>query len=112
MATTKSPAFDDLDEIEEPSTQDDSWIELEPGDSVTGSVTDFSPRASYNGVIEIDGRPYRLNASLRRSIVSALIEDAVIGIRKSDSKESFEDDDGEEIEYYPREARIKVGGDA
>ncbi|MFY4811294.1 hypothetical protein ACOJIV_01095 [Haloarcula sp. AONF1] len=107
MATNESPSFDDLDSVEV-SDDDNSngWIDLEPGEEVTGVITAFNPLASYNGVAEIDGRPIRLNQTMRRQIIAGLIEGAKIGVRKSEETESFENDDGEEQEYNPREVRV------
>ena len=105
---TDSPSFDDLDEVEISEDSDGgAWIDLEPGETVTGEITAFNPRASYNGVAEIDGVPMRLNATMRKAIISGLVEGATIGIRKSEDSETFENDDGEETEYYPRDVRVQ-----
>ena len=101
-------SFGDLDEIEEPEQDNGGdWIDLEPGEEVAGEITAFNPLASYNGVAEIDGVPMRLNATMRRKIISGLVVGEMIGVKKSDESESFENDDGEEQEYYPREIRVK-----
>ena len=109
MATKDdTPSFDDLDSVEV-SNDDNSngWIDLEPGQEVTGTITAFNPLASYNGVAEIDGRPIRLNQTMRQQIIAGLVEGAQIGIRKSEETDSFENEDGEEQEYNPREVRVK-----
>jgi len=108
MATNDAPSWDDLDTVEVSNDDDGSnWIELEPGEEITGRITAFNPLASYEGVVEIDGRPYRLNATMRKQIIAGLVNDCSIGIRKSEQTEVFEDDEGEEQEYNPREVAVQ-----
>lgn len=108
MATGEPQSFDDFDPVEDSDDNDDGgWIDLEPGDEVIGTITDFRPCASYNGVVEIDGRPYRLNASMRRTICRALVEGREIAVRKSEDTATYTDDDGVEHEYNPREVRCR-----
>lgn len=106
--TDDTPSWDDLDTVEVSNDDDGSdWIELEPGNEVTGRITAFNPLASYNGVVEIDGRPYRLNSTMRKQIIAGLVVGSTIGIRKSEDTETFENDDGEEQEYNPREVAVQ-----
>lgn len=102
--------FDELEPVDDDAADDGDWIDHEPGETITGVITDFDPFAGYNGVVEINGRPYSLNESMTRDIASALATGAKIGISKSESQESF-DNDGETVEYYPREVRASHGGD-
>lgn len=107
MATKDKPSFDDLDSVEASNNDNGSdWINLEAGDEVTGQITAFNPLASYNGVVEIDGRPLRLNQTMRRQIIAALVEGAQIGVRMSEDTDSFTNEDGEEQEYHPKEVRV------
>jgi len=107
MATNDAPSFDDLDTVEVSDDDQDDWIELEPGQEVTGRITAFDPLASYDGVVEIDGRPYRLNPTMRKQIIAGLVTGCNIGIRKSEQTDVFENDDGEEVEYNPREVAVQ-----
>lgn len=107
MATEEPKSFDDFPTTDEPDDADgDGWINLGPGDEAVGDLTDFSPLASYNGVVEVDGRPHRINATMRKSIIRALIADRRIAIRKSEDTETYVDEDGNEQEYHPREVRV------
>ncbi|MFC7142717.1 hypothetical protein ACFQMA_23140 [Halosimplex aquaticum] len=106
--TDESPSFEDFPETEASDDGDAAnWIDLEPGDEVVGLITDFNPDAGRNGLVEIDGRPTWLTAGMKDRIIAALVEGAQIAIRKSEDDESFEDDDGEEVTYYPKEVRVK-----
>jgi hypothetical protein len=109
MATKdETPSFDDLPENEEVDDDNGSnWIDLEPGDEVTGRITGFTPEAGRNGVVEIDGRPMYLTAGMRRDLVTQLVEGSVMAVRVSEEEESFTDDDGEEVTYNPKEARFQ-----
>ncbi|ELZ23634.1 hypothetical protein C475_15223 [Halosimplex carlsbadense 2-9-1] len=109
MATNnETSSFEDFPE---PETSDDDggsdWIDLEPGDEVTGRITGFSPNAGRNGVVEIDGRPTYITAGIRRQLIAELVEGSQMALRVSEEEESFEDDDGEEVTYNPKEARFR-----
>jgi hypothetical protein len=105
--TDDTPSWDDLDTVEVSRDDDGNhWIELDAGEEITGRITAFNPLASYEGVVEIDGRPYRLNATMRKQIIAGLVEGCTIGIRKSEETDTFENDDGEQQEYNPREVAV------
>lgn len=108
-ATDDSPSFDDLDPVE--ATDDgNGWIDLNAGDEYAGRITGFSPEASYNGVLEIDGRPLRLNKTMRNQLLAALVEGRPVAVKCHEEEESFETEDGETKTYNPRE--LRAGGDA
>jgi len=103
-----TPSFDDLDTVEIDNDDGASeWIDLEPGQEVTGRITGLNLEAGYNGVIEIDGRPMYLNKQMRRQLVTALVEGAHMGVRMSEETETFEQD-GEKQEYHPKEVRFQA----
>ena len=105
--SSKPDSFDDLEPTE--TTTDDSgtdWIDLDPGQEVVGTITGLNLNAGYNGVVELDGRPMYLNNELKNQIIAALVEGSMMGVRKSEDTETFENDDGEEQEYHPKEARF------
>mgnify|MGYP006283815177 CR=1 FL=1 len=108
--------FDDLPESEDVERGDQgNWINLDgAGDEVTGTVTDFNPHSLENGVVEIDGNPLRMNASVKWAIIRNLIVGADIAVRHGNEQKMFENDDGEEIEYYDKEVRVRPpsGGDS
>lgn len=108
MATNDdTPSWDDLETVEVDDDGGSSeWIDLEPGQEVTGRITGLNLDAGYNGVIEIDGRPMYLNKQMRSQLVTALVEGAFMGVRKSTETDTFEQD-GEEQEYHPKEARFQ-----
>ena len=107
--------FDDLPESEDADRDEQgNWINLDgAGDEVSGTVTDFNPYSLDEGVVEIDGSPLRMNASVKWAIIRNLIVGADIAVRHGDNEKSFENDDGEEIEYYDKEVRVRPpsGGD-
>ena len=115
MSNTKTdiPDFDDLDSVEVDSGGNGEWINLDAGDEVGGEITDVNLDAMEYGVVEIDGRPFSLNKTIRDQMVSALVEGGIMVVRKSEDEESFEDDDtGETVTYNPKEARFgRAGGD-
>jgi len=95
--------FGDLDPAPEPEEDGDQWLDLEPGDSVVGEITGFRPTAGRNGIIEIDGKAHRLNATMRQQICEALVVGERMGLSKSEEESSFENDDGETVTYHERE---------
>mgnify|MGYP000678184146 CR=1 FL=1 len=109
MATNnETSSFEDFPEPETSNDSDGSdWIDLQPGDTVTGRITSFNPNAGRNGVVEIDGRPTYITASIRRQLIAELVEGSQMALRVSEEEESFEDDDGEEVTYNPKEARFR-----
>ena len=108
MATKDSPSFDDLNPVEDASSDDNGsdWIDLDAGEEFVGRITGYNPSAGYNGVIELDGRPMYLNATLKNQLIAALVEGRMMAVRVSEEEETF-DDDGEERSYHPKEARFK-----
>ena len=44
---------------------------------------------------------------MRRQIIAGLVVGSSIGIRKSEDTDVFENDDGDEQEYYPREVAVQ-----
>ncbi len=105
MATNESPSFDDFPEVETSDDSNGDWIDLGPGDEVTGTITGFNTDAGHNGVIEIDGRPMYLNSTMLRQLAAALVEGCKIAVRCDKEKETFTQD-GEEVSYHPKEARF------
>ena len=104
--SSDSIGFDDLPEFEtENDSTDDEWIDLEAGDVITGEITAYHPFRSYNGVVEIDGRPLQLNKSMARAICNALVQGGSIGIRVGTEEQKFTNEDGEEITYFDKEIR-------
>ena len=108
MASSSQPDFDEFEQAPE-QTNNDGWIDLDAGDVVTGRITGFRPEASYNGVVEIDGRPMRLNRTLKNQIIAALVEGEEIAIKCLEEERSFTNDDGEEQTYHPKQARFRSG---
>lgn len=104
--TDDGEQFDDLEPAPEPDEDGDQWLDLEPGDSIVGEITGFRPTAGRNGIVEIDGKAHRLNATMRRQICEALVVGERMGLSKSDEESSFENDDGETVTYHEREARF------
>lgn len=89
---------------------DDQSISLDPGESFVGRITDVSLDAGDDGdagAIEVDGKTVWLNWTLRRQLVTALLEGKEIAYVKLDEEESFEDGDGETVTYNPREFRFR-----
>lgn len=112
MSQTDSPSWDDLDSVETEDSGNGEWINLEPGQEVGGTITDYNPDGDDHGVIEIDGRPFSLNWTLKQKLLKSLVEGAQVVVRKSEDEESFTDDDGEEVTYNPKDARFgPPGGD-
>jgi len=104
----ETPSFDDLPESEVSNNDGGSnWIDLEPGDEVSGYITGFNPEAGRNGVVEIDGCPMYLTAGMRQRLIAELVEGSIMGVRVSEEEESFTNDDGEEVTYNPKEARFQ-----
>lgn len=108
MATKEElPDFDDLDPVEvENEANGNNWLNVDGGEKVGGEVTGFRPRAGRNGVVEIDGKPMSLNATLRRQIIEARVVGSTIVIRAAEEESTFTNDDGEEVTYHEKEARF------
>lgn len=102
----------DLESFDSPdvdeSESDSNRIDLDPGESITGQITDVNLGAGDHGLIEIDGQTLWLNYTMRRQLESALIQGQPIAHVKLEDEESFENDDGEEQTYNPRELRFKT----
>lgn len=98
----------DIDSFEsvEADTEEQGRINLDPGENVVGTITDANLVAGDHGLIEIDGRTLWLNATMRTQLESALIEGQPVAHVKSEDTDSFEDEDGEEVEYHPRELQF------
>jgi hypothetical protein len=110
---SKSDKADDDFELESFATPDvdesdanGGSINLGPGESVTGRITSVNFLAGDNGLIEIDGRTLWLNATMRRQLEQALVVGEPVAHVKLDEEESFEDENGEEQTYNPRELRF------
>lgn len=99
-------AFDSPDVDESDSNSD--YIDLNAGESVTGEITDVNLAAGDNGLIEIDGQTLWLNATMRRQLESALVVGEPVAHVKLEEEKSFENEDGEEQTYNPRELRFKT----
>jgi len=103
----------DLDSFESPDVDEtdsnSEYINLDPGESVTGYITDVNFAAGDNGLIEIDGRTLWLNATMRRQLEDALVTGEPVAHVKLDEEASFEDENGEEQTYNPRELRFQTG---
>lgn len=106
---TDSPDLERAETVEQSGNSGD-WIDLDGGETFTGEVTAFRPEASYNGILEIDGRPYQLNASLRRQLIEAFIIGQTVGVGRED-KQVTDEIDGDEVSYYPRFLLVPNGGD-
>lgn len=112
MSKTDSPSWDDLDEPEETSSEDGEYVDLEPGSEVSGTITDVDLDAGFHGEIDIDGRTFSLNRTLREQMLSSLVTGGVVIVRKSEDEQSFQDDEGETITYHEKKARFgRPGGD-
>lgn len=115
MPTAEENQDDDLDleEFATPDVSDDDGqngsINLDPGESIVGRITGVNFAAGDNGLIEIDGQTLWLNAGMRRQLEQALVVGKPVAHVKLEEEESFEDDDGEEITYNPRELRFMEG---
>ena len=109
MSAETDPAEFDIDSFESVDTDDldeaNGRINLDPGEHLVGTITDANLAAGDHGLIEIDGRTLWLNATMRSQLESALISGQPVAHVKSEEKDSFEDD-GEEVEFYPRELRF------
>ncbi|WP_135827906.1 hypothetical protein [Halorussus halobius] len=110
MSKTDESGFD-LDSFASPdvdeSESDSDYINLDAGESVTGEITDVNLTAGDNGLIEIDGKTLWLNATMRRQLESGLIAGEPVAHVKLNEERSFEDENGEEQTYNPRELRFK-----
>ncbi len=103
----ESFATPDVDE----SDSNSDYINLDPGESVSGHITDVNLGAGDHGLIEIDGQTLWLNYTMRRQLEAALIQGEPVLHIKLEDEESFENDDGEEQTYNPRELRFRASGD-
>jgi hypothetical protein len=99
-----APSFEDLDTVTVEEENGSDWIDPDPGSEVGGTITGFNPLNGRNGVVEIDGRPMYITASIRRELIAALVEGCQIVVRVEDTQSSFENDDGETVTYYEKEA--------
>lgn len=101
----------DVDSFDAPdvseSESNSQYINLEPGESVTGRITDVNLGAGDHGLIEIDGQTLWLNYTMRQQLETALIQGEPVAHVKLEDEESFEDENGEEQTYNPRELRFQ-----
>lgn len=116
MATDSSgTTFDELEPVNNPDSEDSDKLSLEPGDAVVvelraieQNVGEFKNSRLHVTTDAGDGefRWMWSNSQIDKKLAAA---DAgpgdVVGIKKSDEMVSFENDDGEKIEYYEFEVR-------
>ncbi|MXR41010.1 hypothetical protein GRX01_06600 [Halobaculum sp. WSA2] len=107
MASKSEPAFDDLDPVNtDEESSGSNWLNPNPGETVSGTITGWNPDAGHNGVIELDGNPMYMNRTLQRQLIAALVEGNQMFVRVDENSQTFTNDDGEETEYHPKEARF------
>lgn len=106
MSQNDIPDFDSFQTVD-PGEMDSGAgsIDLDPGENYVGEITDVDFSTGDHGILKIDGKELWLNATMRKQIEKALIEGEPVAYFKSEEVESFEDD-GEEIEFNPRELRF------
>lgn len=115
MAKSDTPSFDDLDSVEEnKSTAGVREITLDPGEEVVGDVLYRLPGQGNYGadivLLDLDGDVvlYKDSGHVQRQLESFDVSSGdILGLRKQEEKDGFEDSDGESVEYYP----VKVGAE-
>jgi hypothetical protein len=107
MSEKSAPVEGDFAPAADPGAGDASngRIELEPGESVSGRITEINLDAGRNGLIELDGQTLWLNNRMRRQLLAQL-EGRVTLAEKEDQERSFEDDNGETVTYHQRNLRF------
>lgn len=113
------PAFDDLPEAETPDRDDDAaLIDLDPGESVVGKLAHIERDTGENNnnmihlIVEGEPRKRWSNQTIDRELEK---KDAspgdIVGLAKAEEQESFTNDDGEEVAYYPYDVRVGKDGE-
>lgn len=114
MASETVPDFEDLQPVSVSDDGEESEIiTLEPGEHIVGEVRTVEHDIGQydNTLITLSrgiGDTVRMWSctSINRQLDAAgLGPGDVIGVQKGDEQESFENDAGESVEYYPYEVR-------
>lgn len=81
-------------------------LQVAPGEEHVGKITGANLGLGNNGAIEIDGQMFWLNGTTQRDLVAGLLEGHDIMVDVSEETESFEDENGETVEYHPKNLRF------
>ena len=110
MAAKNDDTETDADSLEgfgAPASPDDSGtgtIKLDPGEHVTGEITAVDLDAGDGaGLVEIDGRTYWLNWTMRAQLLDGLVGNEIAVVKDpEDEAQTFVNDEGDEQEYWER----------
>lgn len=122
MAKTENPGgWDSMTTVEtaESESDDDDAITLEPGEYVVGALVNKRDVGSYSDLMTIavtgtnrsdvdpgDFVDMWSNGQIEKALERAGIgRNDTVGIKKTDRKREYVDDDGETVEYYEFEVR-------
>ena len=120
MTTRETPSWNDLDEVDDPSTDDEELptIKLDPGERLMGDLVAIEQEVGEfdNTLLTIASESEGLVKFWSNGTIDRRLDRAdagpgdYIGLKKSDDAETYTDDDGEEVEYHPYEVRILGDG--